>query len=42
MLSVMEEVAVGQKQNENTTRKRTQLFGATQSPPQAEELPQPR
>ena len=43
MLSVIEEAAVDQKQNENTTRKRAQLFGATQSPPQAEELlPQPR
>jgi hypothetical protein len=37
MLSVIEEVAASQKQNENTTKKRAQLFGATSSPLQAEE-----
>jgi hypothetical protein len=39
----MEKAAADQKQNENTRKKRAQLFDATQSPPQAEELPpQPR
>jgi hypothetical protein len=38
MLSVIEEATVDQKENENTRRERTQLFGATQSPPQAEDL----
>jgi hypothetical protein len=39
MLSVIEEAGIDQKQDENTTGKRTQLFGAMQSAPQAEELP---
>jgi hypothetical protein len=34
----MEKAAADQKQNENTRKKRAQLFDATQSPPRAEEL----
>jgi hypothetical protein len=43
-LSVIEGATVDQKQNENTAKKRAQLFGATQSDPQTEAeelLPQP-